>query len=153
GMPVAGIAADAWARMAIPLVEPDPERHMKRPVPEPDEIVVELLDPRLVADGGGGVPRARPGLGGIGAAPPVRLVQRLRAGVVGLELVVRERPRGRQAARVAQRSEVLLAQAEERRAVELRIAADPVIRVRVQRLAVRIEPLLPRVVLRIDVDG
>ena len=82
--------------------------------------------------------------GSVGSSPslPVDEVETLGLGVVGLEVVVGDRPRGRDAAVVADLAEVALAQAEEDRAVELRVAADEVLRVGRERRAVGVEPLL-----------
>src|SRR5262245_58930558 len=49
--------------------------------------------------------------------------------------------------------EILLPQPEERGAVELRVAADVVVRVGMERLAVLVLPDLLRVVLGLDVHG
>src|SRR5947207_15191574 len=50
-------------------------------------------------------------------------------------------------------AKILLAQAKERGAVELGIAADVIVGVRVERLAVLVEPALLSVVARLHVDG
>ena len=76
--------------------------------PAAGEIVRELLDARLVRDGGERVRRARRRLGRILAARAVHLVELLGQRVVGLELVVGDRPGGRDAVVVPQLAEVLL---------------------------------------------
>ena len=91
---VARVAADAAAGARIALVEHDAEGHVERPQPNAAEVVGELLDARLVAHRREGVRRARRWLGRIAAALTVDLVEPLRLGVVRLELVVRDRPRG-----------------------------------------------------------
>jgi hypothetical protein len=70
----------------------------------------------------------------------VDLVELLGLRVVGLELVVGDRPGRGDAVVVEQLAEVGFAQPVERRAVELRGAADEVVDLRLERLAVRVEP-------------
>src|SRR6266850_2471894 len=60
----------------------------------------------------------------------VHMVHAFRARVVGLHLLVSDRPGRRDATVVPQLAEVGLAQAEQRGAVELRVAAHRVVRVR-----------------------
>src|SRR5204863_7443969 len=67
-----------------------------------------------------------------------------------LELVVPDRPRRRDAAVVADLAEIALAEADQRGAVELRIAADEVVRPGVELLAVLVEPRLRDVVPVLD---
>ena len=100
------------------------------------EVVGELLDARLVADRRERVRRARRRLGRVLAARAVHLVALLGERVVRLHLVVADRPAGRDAVVVGELAEVLLAQAVQRRAVELGGAADEVVHLRLERLAV-----------------
>jgi hypothetical protein len=106
------------------------------------EVVGELLDARLVRDRGERERRGARRLGRVFARLAVHEVELLGLGVVRLELVVGDRPRGRHAAVVADLSEVLLAQPEQDRAVELGVAADEVLLVRRERRAVLVVPLL-----------
>jgi hypothetical protein len=64
--------------------------------------------------------------------------------VVGLEIGVGDRPGGRDTAVVANLAEVPLPEAEEDRAVELRVATDEVLLVGLELDAVPVEPLLAR---------
>ena len=115
------------------------------------EVVGELLDPRLVRDRREGIGSARRRLGRVLAARAVHLVELLGLRVVGLHLVVADRPGGRDAVVVAELAEVLLAQAVERRAVELRGAADEVVHLRLERLGrVRVVPGVRRDVAVVD---
>ena len=82
---------------ASPLVEQHAAGRVERVQPGRREVVGELLDARLVADRGERVRRARARLGRVLAARPVHLVELLGLRVVGLELVVADRPRGRDA--------------------------------------------------------
>src|SRR5712692_5147492 len=54
---------------------------------------------------------------------------------------------------VPQLAEILVAQPEQRCAIELRVSAYVVVRVRMQRLAIAVAPLFTRVVLRVLDDG
>ena len=113
---------------------------VERLVPGRGEVVGELLDARLVADGRERVGSAGRRLGGILAAGAVHAVELLGARVVGLHLVVADGPRRRGAVVVMQQAEVLLAQAVERGAVELRRAADAVVHLWLEGLAVAVVP-------------
>jgi hypothetical protein len=77
-------------------------------VPCRGEVVRELLDPRLVGDRREGVGRAGRRLRRVLAAGAVHLIELLGSGVVPLELVVGDWPRGRDAVMVLQLAEVLL---------------------------------------------
>ena len=101
GEAVEPVAAHAAAGLGIRLVEVDADRQVERMVAGPLEVVGELLDPRLVRHRR---IRERPGaprLGRILAGLAVDQVQPLGLGVVGLEVVVGDRPRRRDAAVVA----------------------------------------------------
>ena len=121
-------------------VEHDAAGRVERLVPGRREVVGELLDARLVADGRERVRRAGGRLGRVLAARAVHLVELLGPRVVGLHLVVVDGPRRRDAVVVAQLAEVLLAQAVQRGAVELRGAADEVVHLRLEGLAVAVVP-------------
>ena len=131
---VAGRAADAVAVGHVGLVQHHPARGVERVVPRGREVVGELLDARLVRDGREGIGRAGRRLGRVLAARPVHLVELLCLRVVGLHLVVADRPLGGDAVVMAQLAEVLFAQSVERRAVELGRAADEVVHLRLELL-------------------
>ncbi len=135
GEAVAVGAAHARAVRHVRLVEHDAARRVERVVAGGGEVVGELLDARLVRDRRVRVRRARRRLGRVLAAGAVHLVELLGLRVVRLQLVVGDRPGGRDAVVVAELAEVLLAQPVERRAVELRRAADEVVDLRLERLA------------------
>jgi hypothetical protein len=104
------------------------------------EIVGELLDPRFVRDGRKWVWRAGVRLGGVLAVLAVDLVQLLGLRVIGLELVVGDRPGRRDPIVVLEVLEILRPQPIERRAVELRGAADEVVDLRLERLPFGVVP-------------
>src|SRR4026209_2275916 len=70
-----------------------------------------------------------------------RVIELLGAFVVRLEVVVRDRPRGREAIGVLDLFEVLAAEPVEYAAPELRVAADAVVGIRPKRTAVFVQPL------------
>ena len=99
---------------------------------------------------GNGIRSARVGLGRVLAVSAVHFVEVLRLGVVGLDLVVADRPGRRDAVVVLELLEVLLPQAVERGAVELRRAAHEVVDLRLERLALVVVPGVLRDVAVVD---
>ena len=93
--PVAVVAAHAAAVGHVRLVEHDPARRVEGVQPGRGEVVGELLDARLVGHRRERVRGARRRLGRVLAAGAVDLVELLGPRVVGLELVVADRPRRR----------------------------------------------------------
>jgi hypothetical protein len=88
-------------RRAAFLVEQNAERQRKRMMAEPLEIVVQLLDPRFVADRrirvrSAGVPFRR-----IDAVLSMDVIQVFGLRVIRLEVVIGQRPRGRDARMVS----------------------------------------------------
>src|SRR6266704_3053369 len=114
-MAVARPAADAGARAWILLVQHDPEGHVKRPQSLAGEVVGEVLDARLVADGRVWVWRARGRIGRIDPALAVDVIELLGPRVVGLEVVVGDGPGRRHAPPVLDLPEILATQPEEGR--------------------------------------
>ena len=141
---VARRAAHARAVGHVVLGEHHAAGRVERLVPGRLEVVGELLDARLVADRRERVGRAGGRLGRVLAARAVHVVELLGARVVGLHLVVADGPRRRDAVVVAQLAEVLLAQAVQRGAVELGGAADAVVHLRLEGLAVAVVPRVLR---------
>src|SRR5262249_34704849 len=103
------------------------ERNMERLEHEPSEIITELLHPRLMADRRMWVGSAGGWIRGIFRPAAVDLVEMLGLRIIGFQVFVRDRPRGRETAPVLDLAEVLPAKAEERGAVELGVAAHPVV--------------------------
>ena len=90
--------------------------------------------------------RAARRLGGIRAGVAVHVVQPLGGVVPRSEILVGDRPRGRDAVDVLEFSEVLAPQTIEHAAPELRVAADVVVRVRLELGTGLIDPALRRAV-------
>ena len=80
--------------LRVGLVEVDADRQVERLEPRALEVVVELLDPRLVRDGRVRERARAARLGGVLAGLAVDEVELLRLGVVRLEVVVGEGPLG-----------------------------------------------------------
>ncbi len=99
------------------------------------------------------VGRARRRVERVDAALAVHVVQVLGLRVPGLEVVVRQRPLGRDAVDVVNGAEVTLAHAEQDRAVDLGVAADVVVLLRVELLAVLVDPLPGVAVAEVAPDG
>src|SRR5262249_21390980 len=108
------------------------------------QVVRELLDPGLVGDRGEGVGRARRRFGRVLAAGAVDRVELLGLGVVGLHLLIGDRPRRGDPSLVAELTEVLFAQAIERGPVHLGGAAYEVVNFRLEGLAARVIPSIRR---------
>ena len=128
------VAADAGAGVGghptLVLGQVHPDRQVERVQALLLQVVAELLDPWLVLHRRVAVLLAGVALGGVLAVLAVHQVEMLGLGVIRLEVLVAHRPRRGDAAVVAQLAEVLRAQPEQRRAVELGVAADVVVDLR-----------------------
>ena len=117
-----------------------PDRQGERLQPGAAEVGAQLRDAWFVADrrervgGGGG------GFGRVAATFAVHGVQLLGAGVVGVEVGVGQRPGGGDPVDVGDGAEVAFAEPEEHRAVELGVAADVVVLLGGELLAVLVGP-------------
>ncbi len=138
--PVTVDAADALRKRHVVFGQHDPARGVERLVASPYQIVVELLNARLVRDRRERIRATGGRLGGILAARAVDLVQVLGPHVIGLEVGVRDRPGRGNPVLVAELSEVALAQAIERGAVHLGRAPHEVVHARLEGLAVLVVP-------------
>ena len=155
GEAVEGVAPDAGARahrQAVLLVEQDAERQVERPDALCREAVVQCLDARFVGHRIVRKRAVRRRLDRILAALAVDVEEALGLGVVRLEDVVLQRPRGGDAVDVRHRVEVALAEAQEGGAVDLRVAADVVVQARVKGLAILAVPGLRRLVAAVHED-
>jgi hypothetical protein len=108
------------------------------------EVVVELFDSRLVRDGRIGERAGAVRVGRILARSAVDEIELLGRRVVRLEVLIREWPGGGDAGVVPHFAEIALAETEEDRPVDLRVAADVVLRVWPKRNAVLVVPELGR---------
>ena len=146
--PVDPVAPDADAVVGRPalrvLGEVDADRQVERVQSLLLQVVAELLDPRLVLHRPEPVRSARRPLGRVLPVPAVHQVEVLGLGVVRLQVGVVDRPGRRDPAVVAQLAEVLRPQPEQRRAVELGVAADVVVDLRRELVAVLVVPELRR---------
>ena len=152
GIAVAPRAADARALRPVGLVVEDPARRMERVVSRLLQVVGQLLDARFVRHRGPRVLLAPGALGRVLAVVAVDLVEPFGLRVERLEVVVGERPLRRDAVDVLQLAEVLRPQPVQRRAVHLRRAADEVVHLRLERLAVGVVPRLFGDVAAVDED-
>src|SRR5450432_1515065 len=116
------------------------------------KLIVNLLDARLVAHRRTRVRLAARGLSRIGAAFAMRLVKNLGFVVVGLVVLVFQRPLGRDTILVPDLFEVALAQSEKSGPVDLRVTADPIGSLRVQWFAFAILPDFVRMIAVLDKD-
>src|SRR6516165_10074192 len=108
------------------------------------EVLGELLDARLVGHRRIREPARARRFCRVLAGLPVDQVELLGLGVVRLEIRIGDRPRRRYAPIVLDLLEVALAQPEQDRPKELRVATDEVLLVRLERLAVLVVPDLTR---------
>jgi hypothetical protein len=142
GEAVEAVAANAAPGFGVGFVEVDPDGQVERPVPGPHQIVVQLLDPRLVRDGGEGEWARAWRLGRVFAGLAVDEVESLGLGVVRLEIGVGNWPGGGDAAVVLDLLEVAFTKAQQDAGVDLGVAADEVLGVRAKRDAVLVIPAL-----------
>ncbi len=145
------VAADAHARPCRParrhLLEVDSDRQVEGVQPKLLQVVAELLDAGFVRHRRVGVLLAGRALGRVLSMLAVDQVEVLRLGVVGLQVVVGDRPGRRDPTMVAKLAEVLRAEAEQCRAVELGVPADVVVDLWLELVAVPVIPDLLRGVL------
>ncbi len=141
--------ADALAGRPVRLVEQDAAGRVERVVARSGQGVGDLLDPRLVRHRRPRVLLRAVALGGILAVHSVDLVEPLGLGVPRLELVIGQRPGGRDAVGVLELAEIPGPQPVQRGAVELGGAADEVVHLRLERLPVGVVPGVGRDVLAV----
>src|SRR5713101_4308049 len=104
-----------------------------------------------MADSGPGIGRVSRRFSRIFSAVSVHLIEILSLRVIRLKIVIGDRPRRRDAAAVAQLSEILFAQTEKSSTIELGITTHAIISVRMQVLAVLVKPGFLGVVMGVDV--
>src|SRR5262245_29245032 len=106
-----------------------------------------------MADRWVGIWSARRRLRGIFSPPAVNVIEPFGLQIIRFKIVVGNRPSWGNPAEMPDFSEVFPAQAEQCRAVELRVSPDVIIRVRMERLSVLIAPLFFGLIPAFDVDG
>src|SRR5262249_46715234 len=120
---VACRTADTFALLRILLIEEHTHRQVKWLVAEFLEIVTQLLNAQFMADRWKSVWFAGGWFCRIFSANTMNVIQIFGFAVIRLQVVIRNGPRRRNAAVMAQLSKILFPQAHEGCAVELRIAA------------------------------
>src|SRR5262245_12531388 len=132
---------------AFPLLRPkDPEWQRERVVSTGPQPVVKLLDGQLVRDRRMTIGPARRRVGRIRPMLAVDVIELLGLAVIGLEIGIVDRPGGRDPAMVYDLTEILLAQAEQRGAVEFGVAADVIMDAGMESPTVLVVPGLLRLV-------
>src|SRR5512132_410367 len=111
--PVAILAANAGAERRILLIKHNATGGMERTVAGARQIIMQLLDARLVRHRRERIGRAGRWLSGVFTARSVYLVHLLSLGVIRLHVFVADGPGGRDTVVVLQLPEVLLAQTVE----------------------------------------
>src|SRR5437588_188695 len=132
GESIARIAAYAAAFVGVLFVEHNPHRDVERLQTRTDEIVGQLLNAWLMANGGPGVLRIGRRFSRVFSAVAVDLIEILRLSVVGLEIVIADRPRRRNSSVVTQFTKIFFAQSEQCSPITLCVAAHVVVEVRSQ---------------------
>ena len=153
GIAVEGVAADTGRmreREPILLIQQDAHGEMEGRVTFTFETVEELLNARFVRQGRIRIPLARGRLGGILPAQSMHVIELLGGLIIRLKRVVLERPRRRDAVRMPDLIEVLLAQPQQHRPIHLAVAAHKIVQARMKRLAVRAVPGFHRLIAGID---
>src|SRR5215469_1634305 len=140
GKAVAGGAADTGAVGHILLVQQDAAWGMEGMVATLGQVVIELLDARLIGDRWVRILHAVRWVGWVVAMLAVHLVQLFGPAVVGLEFLVSDGPGGGDAVVVAQLPEIFFAQAIERGAVHLGGPTDIVVDLRLKGLTPLVIP-------------
>ena len=112
GKAIARVAPDADAAMAVLLVEEDTGWGRGGVIASLLQVVVQFLDTRLMRDRWEQIGRTGRRLGGVGVAPSMDLIEMFGLGIVGLQVVIGDRPGRRNPVVVVEFSKILLAQAK-----------------------------------------
>src|SRR5262245_52488250 len=125
---------------------------MERLEPQTCEIVTQLLQTWLMTDRWMGIGSAGWRIRRIFCSAAMDLVEMLGLRIIGLQVLVRDRPRGRGPTPMLDLSEVLSPEAKECGAVEFRVAAHPVVGVWMELAPVGVPPHFSSAVLALQVD-
>src|SRR5262249_28939703 len=150
---IAGVTSNALARMRVFFVEHHTERRMEGPQPSGGRILGQLLDAGLMTYRRMRRRSACGRVGGIFTALAVNVIPMLRLSVIRFQLVVLDRPRRRNSPVVFDGTEILAPKPEQRRAIKFRIAANAVVGVGVEWIAVSIVPDFFGLVFALNVYG
>ena len=136
-----------------PGLDVDAERQRRRMKAEAFQLLTSTGNRRLVGHRREGVGNGMVRLGRVLAQRAANLEELLGLGIPGLELVIGDRPRRRDAAEMLHLGKVFLAVADEHRAVEFRVAADIIIIAGVEEPAAGLAPHLLRAEMAAPEDG
>src|SRR5262249_42444112 len=153
---VESIATDAGARVqrpAVLFVEQHAKRQREWMMALPLQGIMEFLDARFVRDRRAGIRPARRWVGRVDPVLAMYLVELLGFAIVGLEILISERPSGGSPVMMFDLAEILLAQTKQCRAVHLGIATHPIVDSGMERAAILAVPGLFRLILCIDEDS
>ena len=128
----------------------DAERQVERLEADPGQLVRQLRYGGFMRHRCVRIGRARPRLERVLAARAVDVKQPFRLGIIGLERLIADRPGWRDAAGMNHLAKVALAHPEQRRAIDLGVAADIVMQRRAEAVAVRVCPRLVGLVGAVD---
>ncbi len=146
----AGLALDAGGGDRMSLVQPDPDRQGEGPPALVLPMALQCRNARVMMDGGIGVGGLVAVLGGIVPPCAVHEPEPLGLVVIGRQLREADGPGGRDPAGVRGLLEILVAQPEQRRAIEGGVAADPVVGVGSEGLVPLVVPALLGAVAVLD---
>lgn len=104
------------------------------------KIIVQTLDPRLMADGRKAIVSAGWRFGGVLVSIAVHSIEMFSLGVIGFHLFISDGPCRRYSTVMAEHGEIFFTSPEQRSAIKLGIAADVVVGMRVQVFAILVEP-------------
>ena len=152
GIAAAGRAADARLQRGVEVIPADAQRQGRGRPAQALEVRFKLPHPGIMLQRRIGKRRIVRLVVRIDAALAAHLPQRLGLLIPRRHLIIGDRPGGGHAARMLHRLEVPLLHAHQGGAVEGRVAAHPIVRVRNKRFAVLVEPLLFRAVLLLHED-
>src|SRR5215471_14222291 len=153
GKPIAGPTANALAIGHVLFIEHDSTGGRKWVITRCIQVVNELLDARLMEYRRMGIRRARRRFSRIHSAETVYLIHLLGLRVIGLHVLVADRPSRRNPIVFAQFSEILSAQAVQGRAVHFGCAAHKVVDLWLEWFPVAVVPGVRRNISVVDKDG
>src|SRR5262249_41256366 len=152
GKSVAGAAPNARAELRLGLIQHDAVWRVERVKPGARQVVMQLLNARLVRQRWQRIRSRCRRLGRIFPACAMHLVHLLGLGVVRLHVVITDWPGWRDSVVMLELAEVFLAQSVQRGAIQLGGAAYPIVHPRLKGLVVLVVPGLSGHVAVLDAD-